>query len=608
MNLTGQRVQQICDALSAAYPTRDALRMLLRLDLDENLEEIAGGENQSVVVFNLVTWAERSGRIGELIAAAQRRMPGNEALQKLAGEWRAQASAGTAGRLTSPLAGSAEGEGPASIDLFLSYSRKDGEVMHSVQEALREEGLSVWTDEGLEPGRESWQDAIAEALKQAHAVVVLLSPHSAQSTWVKNEIGFAQTLSKRIFPVLIAGEAATAVPIGLINSQWVEGRQDLHQAVTQDLLPALLRHLDAGAERQAGLPAAAGPEVTAAPSTGPAPKTAQDARGAHPAPYRSMLLWIPIALLVGAMGLFVVERYVMPQRPPATTATSVPPTAIAEPTSTLVEPTATRAPDPPATATLPAPTPMPTPVQPASPLPVATMTNLRDGAEYVYVPAGAFKMGSEEGNEPARDDEKPQTSVNVDGFWLMRTEVTNGQYRRCVEAGACTAPNNARWSDPAYTDHPVTGVTWQQANDYTAWIGGRLPTEAEWEKACRGTEGGIYPWGDAAPAEGLANFFPNTGGTMAVGSYSPQGDSPYGAADMAGNVWEWTSSRPDPYPYDAGDGREEPGREGKRVLRGGAWYLSDDFVRCASRFSFGENYGYYDFSFRVVLPTASPGG
>ncbi len=176
MKLTGQRVQQICDALSDAYPTRDALRMLLRLELDENLEEIAGGENQSVVVFNLVTWAERSGQIDELITAAQRRMPRNEGLQQLAAEWRGPAAAGTPTRMTSPLAGSVESEGPASIDLFLSYSRKDGEAMHVVQEALREAGLSVWTDEGLEPGRQSWQDVIAEALKQAHAMVVLLSP------------------------------------------------------------------------------------------------------------------------------------------------------------------------------------------------------------------------------------------------------------------------------------------------------------------------------------------------------------------------------------------------------------------------------------------------
>jgi len=111
---------------------------------------------------------------------------------------------------------------------------------------------------------------------------------------------------------------------------------------------------------------------------------------------------------------------------------------------------------------------------------------------------------------------------------------------------------------PAYDEYPVVGITWQQANAFNVWRtqnmmnawlqqGGepfindfRLPTEAEWEKACRGTEGSIYPWGDGAPTENLANFFPNTGGTMPVGSYSPQGDSPYGVADMAGNVWEWT--------------------------------------------------------------------
>ncbi len=631
MKLTGQRVQQICDALSDAYPTRDALRMLVRLELDENLEEIAGGENQSVVVFNLVTWAERSGRIDELITHARRRMPGNEALQHLAADWRVQAAGGAPAELTSPLAGSAENDGPASIDLFLSYSRKDGEAMHVVQEALREAGLSVWTDEGLEPGRESWQDAIAEALKQAHAMVVLLSPNSAQSTWVKNEIGFAQTLNKRIFPVLIGGEAATAVPIGLINAQWVEGRQDLHHAVTQELLPVLRRHLDAaaappGAARQNGSPVSGGPVVTDPPPAAQISDVAQGARNSKDGQYRSMLLWIPIALLVGALGLFVFERFVMPPRPPAPTATAFDPTptsaelgsaatitatpaatSVPKATATL-EPTATAtleltatAPgtaDPPTTAT---PSPTDTPVQPLSPLPAATKTNPLDGAAYVYVPAGAFKMGSGEGDTLAREDEKPQESVDVDGFWMMRTEVTNGQYRRCVEAGACTAPNNARWNEPAYADHPITGVTWQQANDYAVWVGGRLPTEAEWEKACRGTAGSFYPWGDGAPTENLANFFPNTGGTMPVGSYSPQGDSPYGAADMAGNVWEWTSSRPEPYPYAAGDGREDPGKEGKRVLRGGAWYLGADYVRCGSRFSFGENYGYYDFGFRVVM-------
>ena len=252
MKLTGQRVQQICDAPSDAYPTRDALRMLVRLELDEK----PGGDcrrgepERGGVQPGDVGGAQRADRRADR-ALPSSGLPAERGATAVAAEWCAQVVAGTVTQLTSPLAGSAESDGPASIDLFLSYSRKDGDAMHVVQEALREAGLSVWTDEGLEPGRQSWQDVIAEALKQAHAMVVLLSPNSAQSTWVKNEIGFAQTLNKRIFPVLIGGEAATVVPIGLINAQWVEGRQDLHHAVTQELLPALRRHLAAAAANQA---------------------------------------------------------------------------------------------------------------------------------------------------------------------------------------------------------------------------------------------------------------------------------------------------------------------------------------------------------------------
>ena len=102
----------------------------------------------------------------------------------------------------------------------------------------------------------------------------------------------------------------------------------------------------------------------------------------------------------------------------------------------------------------------------------------------------------------ANDDEKPQqTDLYLDAFWIMRTEVTNAQYAKCVEAGACSEPNNTRWNDPAYAEHPVTNVNWEQANAYAKWAGGRLPTEAEWEKACRGTDGRIYPWGDEPPTD-----------------------------------------------------------------------------------------------------------
>jgi formylglycine-generating enzyme required for sulfatase activity len=220
--------------------------------------------------------------------------------------------------------------------------------------------------------------------------------------------------------------------------------------------------------------------------------------------------------------------------------------------------------------------------------------------DMVWVPAGEFTMGSQDAD--ASPDEKPQHKVNVEGFWISRTEVTNAQYAQCVKAGACAAPSNRVYNQAEFADRPVVDVSWHDANAYAGWAGGRLPTEAEWEKACRGTDGRIYPWGSGVPSDKLLNYNVRTGGaTTDVGSYS-QGASPYGLLDMAGNVWEWTNSMPKPYPYRADDGREEVG-DGLRVLRGGAFFDNARGVRCASRY-WGDPYGPLDdIGFRVV---ASP--
>jgi formylglycine-generating enzyme required for sulfatase activity len=228
----------------------------------------------------------------------------------------------------------------------------------------------------------------------------------------------------------------------------------------------------------------------------------------------------------------------------------------------------------------------------------ATFTNSQDGAIYIWVPPGEFTMGSGHEDKRARDNEKPQHTVEVDGFWMMQTEVTNAQYQRCMKAGVCTEPNNTFWNAARYAEHPVTHVDWNQATTYAQWVGGRLPTEAEWEKACRGTEGRMYPWGDQKPNDQLLNYNSSVGDTTPVRSY-PAGA--YGFYDMVGNVWEWTSSLSMDYPYQADDGREDPESGEVRSLHGGSWgNLGVINVRCAVRFRLvPDDWGIY-IGFRVV--------
>jgi serine/threonine-protein kinase len=228
----------------------------------------------------------------------------------------------------------------------------------------------------------------------------------------------------------------------------------------------------------------------------------------------------------------------------------------------------------------------------------------------VYVPAGEFWMGSDERDPDAREDERPRHQVFVDAFWLDRTEVTNARYRQCVEAQACSPPQASGsftrenyYGSAEYDDYPVISVTWHQAREYAAWVGGRLPTEAEWEYACRGPGRYLYPWGTRLPDGTLLNYADNVGDTTKVGSY-PEGASRCGALDMSGNVWEWTQSLYQDYPYDPADGREDLDTDGARVLRGGAFYSDAAAVRCGRRFGYGVRRGYYGFGFRLVV---SPG-
>jgi formylglycine-generating enzyme required for sulfatase activity len=213
-------------------------------------------------------------------------------------------------------------------------------------------------------------------------------------------------------------------------------------------------------------------------------------------------------------------------------------------------------------------------------------------------------MGSDEERDPDTPrTELPQHTVDLPTYYITRYSVTVAQFRAFVaESGHKPADEG---SLRGLDNHPVVWVTWYDAQAYCTWLTerlwtwddtpeplarllreadwqARLPTEAEWEKAARGTDGRIYPWG-SDPDSNRANFF-DTGidATSAVGCF-PGGTSPYGVEDSSGNVWEWCHSLYESYPYDPGDGREDPEADGPRVLRGGAFLASQEVVRSACR-------------------------
>jgi serine/threonine protein kinase len=192
-----------------------------------------------------------------------------------------------------------------------------------------------------------------------------------------------------------------------------------------------------------------------------------------------------------------------------------------------------------------------------------------------FIPAGEFTMGYDDGDVESR----PASSIYVDAFYIDKYEVTNEMYGACAYDGVCRMPKlrgsptrTSYYSHPNFANYPVIYVDWMMAKTYCEWRGARLPTEAEWEKAARGSEDErAYPWGDT-PSCDYTNIPGCVGDTAPVSQYD-KGQSPYEVYGMSGNVWEWTNSLYSFYPYNATDGREDPDAPGKRVARGGSWNI-----------------------------------
>ena len=258
-----------------------------------------------------------------------------------------------------------------------------------------------------------------------------------------------------------------------------------------------------------------------------------------------------------------------------------------------------------------------------------TRISVQDRALQVYIPAGQFPMGSEVG----LTDEQPVHTVQLDAFWLDRTEVTNQMYRKCVEAGRCREPYDLTYyDDPQFSNHPVVYVSWVDAGNYCSFVDRRLPTEAEWEKAAIwnpvSNQKLVYPWGNEYDCS-KANFDDETeldaslmqdGSldcdgyelTAPVGSF-PQGASPYGALDMGGNVWEWVHDAfIEVDPFDAtiqnyyaisplvNPMGVDPSITEYRSMRGGSWNWTFGFGRSAYRLWYGKDDRYDAVGFRCA--------
>ncbi|MCB0088393.1 MAG: SUMF1/EgtB/PvdO family nonheme iron enzyme, partial [Caldilineaceae bacterium] len=546
--LSGEQVRVLQQALLEAFD-RSGLRMLMRMELDENLESVASSGDLATTVFELIEWAERHNRLGDLMAGALRQNPRNVGLRAAALE----------------VLGVDPSPGP-SPDLFA----REGETRATDFSARQEARVDneVDTREPVSPTEESRK---SETVNTSD----LAQPATPSSTM-----------------------DATAAQSGMSKNHLSEG-EGQGGGRTASIPKRIFVDEDENATASTPIPF----------SSIPKPKN------------RWLKIAIGLIVTVGVMVLSAIglQTYQTNQRNARATATA---RAIATATSQAIHAEATlRVAQVAPTATAMAQNPRTVMEQQASQLlPFAERYDM----QFVPISAGEFIMGSTEAEIDAaldlcnqfrsspceRDwftDEAPQHTVTTGAYWIGLTEVTNAQYRPFIDAGGYedeqwwtaagwqwrSAENISEpryWTDSTWNgdDQPVVGISWHEATAYAKWLSQdigvtvRLPSEAEWERAARGDKGLIFPWGkewngalanycDANCTNAWKDESVNDGYqyTAPVGKY-PDGASPYGALDMAGNVWEWTSSLDLAYPYSADGGREDVEGEGSRVLRGGS--------------------------------------
>jgi len=471
------------------------------------------------------------------------------------------------------------------LKVFLCHAHADRDPVRALYTRLTNDGVDAWLDKAkLLPGQD-WELEIRKAVREADVVVVCLSKQFNQAGFRQKEVRLALDTAME----QPEGEIFI-IPARLEECDNLESLRKWHwvDLFEEDGYQMLMRALRARADRigatlqvkKSWLPNVTAPRGSQTPVQKKPVQRQAFSNADKPAPKKNVLprktnsaIIVAIIGLVGTLGAALISSPILEKMFSRTP----------EPTSSASSSTETRTP-PPTTTRAPATN---TPAPPTfTPTPGIGSFIESDGVTMMFVPAGSFSMGSSE----TSSDERPIHAVNLSAYYIDKYEVTNAAYERCVEAGACLPPNQSRsstrtayYGNPEFDEFPVIYVDWTMAKTYCEWRGDRLPTEAEWEKAARGTDGRTYPWGEGIACDKL-NYNNCKGDMTKVGSYL-DGVSPYGLYDMAGNVWEWVNDWYDSNYYQSSPASNPlgPSSGQYRVLRGGSWSNFVFNVRSANR-------------------------
>jgi len=489
-----------------------------------------------------------------------------------------------------------------TLKVFLCHAHSDKDAVKALYDRLVEDGVDAWLDkEKLLPGQ-NWRTEIQKAVRGADVVVVCHSKEFNQTGFRQREVRWALDTAREqpqeaIFIIPARLEECDVLE-SLREWQWVNLYEDNGYERLMRSLQTRANNIGAtlqsrqGVKEESPVPVVKeeAPEqvkkqdvpvesVTPKPKVSDKPKRRSSKLKTE---YVVAIIGAAATIIAAIIGSPLIERIFSQVPEPIATATRQIQLVLTETPKVAIE-TDTPSPIQPSTKTV---TTSPT-------APPAEITDVK-GVEMVLVPEGEFTMGSDSGS----DNERPAHQVYINTFYIDKYEVTNAQYKVCVEAKICDPLKNTNdYNNPLYAQHPVVNVDWNMAKKYCKWRVAGLPSEAEWEKAARGTDGRVYPWDKEGIDGTFANYNQNVGDTTPVGSY-PKGVSPYGAYDMIGNVWEWVEDWYKAYPGNTINS-DEYGTT-YRVLRGGSWYLSIGDLHSAIRFRNGPTTTTDYFGFRCA--------